>query len=122
MTPARNETSVPSWLAWPEHARPHAAARWRRTRSLGRWSFIWRGGIVGWGLPAGAFTAFLAYFRAFGLQLASSLPTYLWLRMAAAMIVFPLLGYVLGTWLWEVSEENYRRSMERDGKSPEPLG
>ena len=48
---------------------PDAIARWERERSRGRPNFIWRRGVIGWGMPAALLT--IAY-RAWQLHVAGS--------------------------------------------------
>src|SRR5688500_6855456 len=38
-------------------ARDAALRRWERLRANGRSAFVWRNGVVGWGLPAAVVTA-----------------------------------------------------------------
>jgi hypothetical protein len=89
-----------------------AQERWLRTRAAGRASFIWRYGVIGWGLPAGLFAAGYHFLR---LRAISSNPGPLsmatlrpeWASLAGLMVVSGVVGYLLGAWLWDFCEARF---------------
>jgi hypothetical protein len=89
-----------------------AQERWLRTRAAGRSSFVWRYGVIGWGLPAGLFAAGYHILR---LRAASPNPGPLslaalrpqWESLAGLIIVSCVVGYLLGAWLWDFCESRF---------------
>lgn len=90
----------------------HAQARWQRTRSGGRAAFVWRYGVVGWGLPAGLLGAAYHVLRVHALapstpwSLAAMRP--LWTSIGGLLVVCGAVGYLLGAWLWDFCEARFR--------------
>lgn len=89
----------------------HSQARWARTRALGRRAFLWRYGVAGWGLPAGALTTAYHILRVRastpGMQLSVAAVRPLWLSIVALFVVCGLVGYLLGAWLWDYCEARF---------------
>jgi hypothetical protein len=70
--------------------------RWTRVRTLGRKNFIWKYGVLGWGVPvAVVWATVMAAWNGWG-QLPILLPL--------ALVAFPAGGYVLGALMWRQSE------------------
>jgi hypothetical protein len=88
-----------------------AQARWVRTRDVGRSAFIWRYGVVGWGLPVGAVSAFYHAARVHGTDPAAAWTAAsvrpLWGSAAGLIGVCGVVGYLLGAWLWDVCEARF---------------
>ncbi len=88
-----------------------AQARWVRNRDAGRTAFIWRYGVIGWGLPVGAASAAYHLFRAHASDptvawtAASIRP--LWGSIAGLLVVCGVVGYVFGAWLWDYCEARF---------------
>ena len=55
-------------------ARDAEVVRWRKLRAGGRSAFVWRHGVVGWGLPAALVTAAYKVIERLGLGWPSELP------------------------------------------------
>lgn len=93
--------------------RDETLARWERERSRGRTSFVWRNGVLMWGLPAAALTIACKLFQERGAldAVALSAPFSYELRFAIALclVFFPAMGHVLGQRLWTAGEERYDR-------------
>ena len=87
-------------------------ARWERNRARGRTTFVWRHGVVGWGLPAAVLTIGYKFVQEHGFSLVSALSHDLRVGIALALVVFPFLGYLLGGRLWDVGEANYERMLD----------
>jgi hypothetical protein len=87
-----------------------AHERWLRTRAAGRVSFIWRYGVIGWGLPAGVFAA---GYRVLQFRARSSTPLSLaalrpqWGSLAGLLVISGVVGYLLGAWLWDFCEAHF---------------
>lgn len=86
-----------------------ALRRWERMRANGRSAFVWRNGVVGWGLPAAIVTALYKVIDAQGLAWPVTLSPALRHALVLIALVFPALGYVFGGWLWTQGEARYAR-------------
>lgn len=95
-------------------SRPEAILRWERNRARGRTNFVWRNGVMGWGLPAAVLTIAYKFVQEHGFVLSSTLSHDLRIGIALALIVFPFCGYLLGGRLWDVGEANYHRMLEQE--------
>ena len=82
--------------------------RWERLRAHGRTHFLWRNGVLGWGLPAALLTAVYKIIQEQGLVLSPAMTPTLRNALVLIAIVFPVLGWLFGGWLWERGEERYR--------------
>jgi hypothetical protein len=89
----------------------HSQARWARTRLTGRRAFVWRYGVAGWGLPAGALATAYRILRVRastpGIPLSVAGVRPLWLSIVALFVVCGLVGYLLGAWLWDYCEARF---------------
>lgn len=90
-------------------ARERTIRRWERLRANGRSYFIWRNGVVGWGLPAALLTAAYKVIQEQGLVWPPAISNELQSAFVLIAVVFPVLGYVFGSWLWTQGEAQYRR-------------
>ena len=98
-------------------ARQEELRRWEERRSGGRASFIWRYGVLGWGLPAALLTIAYGVIEENGLAWhAVGQPFSFKLRVgiAVAVVMFPALGHLLGRRLWEAGEARYRTMRQGD--------
>ena len=76
---------------------------WEQTRARGKWSFVWRAGVLAWGLTSAfIWSAVMAWGDGWSLQ------AFLW-HFRLAVIGFPLGGILFGLFVWWWSERNYRR-------------
>lgn len=93
--------------------RDASLARWERERSRGRTSFVWRNGVLTWGLPAAALTIAYKVFQELGALDAATLTARfspeLRIAIALCLVFFPALGHLLGQRLWIAGEERYDR-------------
>ncbi len=106
MTDAR-----PTDHATREEARTDEQRRWEERRIGGRASFIWRYGVLGWGLPAALMTVAYGVVKENGLAWhAVEQPFSFRLRagIAIAVVLFPAMGHLLGRRLWDAGEARYR--------------
>jgi hypothetical protein len=75
------------------------AAAWARTRQLGRSSFVWRRGVLAWGVPmAIAWPLVMGFFKGWE-ELTFLVPI--------SLIIFPIGGMFFGRKLWDAVERNY---------------
>lgn len=72
------------------------------TVAKGRNNFIWKRGVLGWGLGTAVLWSIL-------MQVISPQEP-LWLRPLIAVILFPIGGYVWGVWAWKLAEKKYSDS------------
>lgn len=101
-------------------ARDAEVERWARLRAGGRSAFVWRQGVVGWGLPAALVTGAYKVIERLGLGWPDALPPDLHLPLALIALVFPGLGWVLGGWLWTQGEVRHRQLLRERGEGPPP--
>ncbi|HLA89543.1 MAG TPA: hypothetical protein VJL28_03805 [Gemmatimonadaceae bacterium] len=96
-----------------ETERRAADTRWEKRRAMGRRAFVWRYGVLGWGLPAALLTIAYAFIREQGFRWsADTASPRLRAGIVIILVLFPLLGHLLGGHLWDARE---RRRAERRG-------
>jgi len=79
--------------------------RWERRRAGGRRAFIWRYGVVGWGLPAALLTIAYVFIREQGFSWsAGAASPKLRAGIVITLVLFPVLGHVFGGRLWDARE------------------
>jgi hypothetical protein len=85
-------------------------ALWRKRRALGRRAFVWRYGVIGWGLPAALLTVAYAFIREQGFRWSAGAasPT-LRIGIVVVFAVFLMLGHLFGGRLWDVGEREGSR-------------
>jgi hypothetical protein len=105
----QTEQSGRAQRAAEEATRDAALRRWERLRANGRSAFVWRNGVVGWGLPAAALTAAYKVVQEQGLGWPSPLSHGLRTALVLIALVFPALGFIFGGWLWAQGEARYER-------------
>ena len=98
-------------------ARQDAMQRWEERRAGGRASFIWRYGVLGWGLPAALLTIAYAVIQEHGIMWSVPFSTRLRIAIAVAVVFFPTLGHLFGRRLWESGEERYQRLVREATKA-----
>ncbi len=95
----------------PEIVTQRAHARWTRTRAAGRAAFVWRYGVVGWGLPAGLVSVAYHLVRLHagdpGMRWTVAAVRPLWVSIAGLLVVCGVVGYLLGAWLWDFCEARF---------------
>jgi hypothetical protein len=97
--------------------RTAAVERWKRTRAMGRTTFIWRRGVFGWGVPVALVTIAYQIVQEQGFVRRLVMTQHLKVGVGIAMLVFPLCGYLFGRYLWTAGEENYERLVDRKSES-----
>jgi len=75
------------------------AAAWANTRERGRASFVWRSGVVCWGLPMA-----IVWPIAMGFFQGWDRVKVLW---PISLILFPIGGIFFGRMVWSIAERNY---------------
>ncbi|HEX6631846.1 MAG TPA: hypothetical protein VF048_12185 [Gemmatimonadaceae bacterium] len=104
-----SQSETPTHRADLAPADAAALRRWERLRAHGRSTFVWRNGVIGWGLPAAIVTALYKVVDAQGLAWPVTLSSGLRHALVVIALVFPALGYVFGGWLWTQGEARYAR-------------
>ena len=88
--------------------------RWDRQRAMGRRAFVWRYGVLGWGLPAALLTIAYAFIKEQGFSWsAGAASSKLRLGIIITLVLFPVLGHLFGGRLWDARE---REREERRGQ------
>jgi hypothetical protein len=89
-------------------------ARWARTRTVGRATFVWRYGVVGWGIPIGAVTACydVIHLHAPGAAWSVAGLRPLWQSIVGLMVACGVVGYLFGAWLWDACEARFGPDIE----------
>lgn len=100
----------------PAESRRDAMRVWEQRRAGGRASFVWRYGVLGWGLPAALITVAYAVIKEHGFAISGPFTTKLRIGIALCMVVFPALGHLFGRRMWESGEERYKRMAEERGR------
>ncbi len=81
--------------------------RWERMRQLGRSRYIWRHGVLGWGVTVAiAWSLSMAWMDGWD-QLPILLPL--------ALVLFPIGGYFFGAFMWRVLDAMSGRSNRTGG-------
>ncbi len=75
---------------------------------MGRTDFIFRRGVIGWGIPAAVLTIAYKIVQEQGLRTAPHMTDTLRTAVVVAVVVFPLCGWLFGRWLWSTGEARYR--------------
>jgi hypothetical protein len=84
---------------------PDRAAKWAETRTQGQWSFVWRVGILRWGLiMCGIFI---------GMQAAQH-PNRILLILALNVSVWLCAGFFFGLLTWSLSERSYKHYLTKN--------
>ncbi len=85
---------------------PHIPdSRWEKQRAMGRRAFVWRYGVLGWGLPAALLTIAYAFTKEQGFSWsADAASSKLRLGIVITLVLFPALGHLFGGRLWEARE------------------
>jgi hypothetical protein len=91
--------------------------RWERERSQGRGTFIFRRGVIGWGVPAAVFTIGYKLYQQHLLPGGITLTDQLRIAIGLSAIFFPFCGYLFGRWLWTSSETQYQRFLREHHQS-----
>jgi len=104
----------------PGEERPSAIARWERNRAMGRSTFIWRRGVLGWGVPIALLTIAYQVVQEQGFVWRLVMTQHLKTGIGVAMLVFPLCGYLFARWLWMTGEENYERTKATEEQQDRP--
>jgi hypothetical protein len=115
----QTEHSARDQRAAERAARDEALRRWEKLRANGRSAFVWRNGVVGWGLPAAAVTAAYKIIQEQGLGWPPALTGGLRTALVLIALVFPALGYLFGGWLWAQGEARYERMRQEGGGARE---
>lgn len=84
---------------------PDRAAKWTETRSQGQWNFVWRIGILRWGLiMCGTFV---------GMQAAQH-PGRILSILALNIPLWLCGGFFFGLLTWVLSEWSYKRHLAKN--------
>lgn len=87
---------------------PKSLAKWEQKRHGGKRRYIWRDGVLGWGVPMFIVMTSFMYVQKFGPVWPSigDLPVSLILINA---VLWPIGGYWFGATMWSTMERAYQR-------------
>jgi hypothetical protein len=80
------------------------AAKWAATRMQGRWSFVWRTGVLQWG--------FIMFGAMGGMQAAQHPSRWLYF-LVMNLPVWLCGGFVFGLGTWHLSERSYAKYLAK---------
>jgi hypothetical protein len=80
------------------------ALKWAETRSKGKWHFVWRVGVLQWGLIMGAIFV--------GMQSAQH-PSHFLFILGFNLPLWLCFGFFWGLFTWMATEWSYKRHMVR---------
>lgn len=86
-------------------------AKWERLREKGKWNYILKFGVIGWGITSAVVFA-----------LVFSLLTHVsfWTVLPISLVLFPLGGIGWGYYMWSLSEKAYRKAITSEqGAAPD---
>ena len=83
---------------------PNRAAQWAKVRSQGKWTFVWRTGILRWGLIMCAIFI--------GMQ-ATQHPDRILFILALNVPLWSCAGFVFGWLTWSMSEWSFKRHLTK---------
>lgn len=83
---------------------PDRAAKWAATRAQGRWPFVWRAGVLQWGL--------LMFGIMGGMQLAQYPSRWVFV-LALNLPLWLLGGFFFGLSTWHFSERSYAKHLKK---------
>ena len=81
------------------------AAKWAETRKQGRWSSVWRVGVLSWGLSMCCIFV--------GMQAAQH-PNRILFIVAFNVPIWLSAGFLFGVLTWWMSERSYKRQLAKD--------
>lgn len=97
-------------LETPHDATATPGARWEEQRTMGRRGFVWRYGVLGWGLPAALLTIAYAFIKEQGFSWsAATVSSKLRLGIVITLVLFAVLGHLFGSRLWDARERERER-------------
>ncbi|QZY53623.1 peptidylprolyl isomerase [Crassaminicella profunda] len=82
---------------------------WERTRQKGKSYFIWRKGVLGWGIPTAILFQVSMAILNNGLNIDAFTSRKFILNLVTSVIVFPIGGYFWGMWMWYWSNKIYNK-------------
>ena len=80
--------------------------RWEKTREKGRQHFIWRRGVIFWGLSSGVIWAIVMPL----IHRDSGFLDYFF----PAIVIFPIVGYAWGYFMWKYIEKKYQQAKSQE--------
>ncbi len=80
-------------------AKPQHMERWMQVRARGKKRYIWRSGVIGWGVSTGILVGAL-----------NRLGGTSWVQSASSLVLFPIGGYFWGLFMWHWMERQFSKS------------
>jgi hypothetical protein len=79
---------------------------WLQIKARGRRRYVWRAGVIGWGLPV--FAIFTPLMLIFGLGTLQLSQTKIAALVMSSLLMWILGGYLFGSSMWRKLDEKYR--------------
>jgi hypothetical protein len=89
--------------------KPERASKWAQTRSGGKWPFVWRVGVLQWGLTMCCIFA--------GMQIAQHPGRFLFI-LGLNVPLWLCVGFLWGLLTWTATEWSYKRHMAKIASRP----
>ena len=83
--------------------------RWEKQRAQGRISFVFKVGVLFWGILTALMWSILMYF------IDPQEPV--WARPLLVLVIFPIAGFFWGFWVWSIIEKKYQSWMHTSGNT-----
>lgn len=72
-----------------------------RLIAMGKKKFVWRQGVLGWGVPTAVLYNVLMYLWDYGMTTDELASEAFWTRASMSLILFPLGGVLFGWLMWK---------------------
>lgn len=90
---------------------PKSVAKWEHQRQAGKKSYVWRVGVLGWGVPMFIVMTGYFYVQQHGTNW-PSIESFPILFVSISAVVWLIAGYWFGSTMWSTMEKAYRAYQE----------
>src|SRR5437763_10270421 len=91
---------------------------WEAIRKQGRRRFIWRFGIVAFGLPVGVLGSTLAQWWRHDWSASFLTTAQFWLNLPINALIGMVIGFLFGAFEWRTAERRFWAALGRSAQSP----
>jgi len=83
--------------------------KWAETRKMGRMRFIWIRGVLYWGVSTSILWTMLSFYLDSEFEIGIDGNIDFFSEFVVFLLVFSIIGYFWGSYIWRVSERRYNR-------------